>query len=314
MVLWCVHYWFPVSVTQTLQAPGTSEAFQSDGDGGWLTTHPRNTTSSLLLFSLFKLLPPLSAKQGMRLESGITDWTLKLLTATVLLSILSTPWKFKFLCVLGIRDLHLTVPRQKSDEQSCLLHCWWLRTAFLTFLRLDWPPQCKEPPGSVPCRVCAACARVTYAQRTSRTGRPGAMGETCSWSVSRLMSMFLSFLTVLTNARPGQGMQNPRPEMWPQLPWLEQKTYQKFGEDTIFFSVCVSWFCTNQGLNLSREGLSPFSVALMLIQVVTMIYTKLLTYSVVMLNKKIHWKCTNKNYNKGQLGSFFSDLSTQRTF
>lgn len=69
------------------------------------------------------------------------------------------------------------------------------------------------------------------------------------------MSTFLSYFTVLTNARPDQGMQNPRPEMWLQLPWLEQKTYQKFGEDTIFFSVCVTWFCMNQGLNLSPEGL-----------------------------------------------------------
>lgn len=72
------------------------------------------------------------------------------------------------------------------------------------------------------------------------------------------------------------------------------------------FSVFV-WLgsARTKGWIFPPEGLSPFSVALMLIQVITLIYTKLLIYSVVMLNKKIHWKCTNKNYNKGQLGSFF---------
>jgi len=52
----------------------------------------------------------------------------------------------------------------------------------------------------------------------------------------------------------------------------------------------------------------------MLIQVVTLICTELLIYSVVMLNKKIHWKYINKNYNKDQLGYYSSDLFAQRTF
>lgn len=95
----------------------------------------------------------------------------------------------------------------------------------------------------------------------------------------------------------------------PSPSWKPVKNLEKTPS---FLSVCIR-FCTSQGLNLCPEGLSPFSVAVMLIQVVTLIYTELPSYSAIMLSKKIHWKCANKNYNKGQLSYFFSDLFTQRT-
>lgn len=192
----------------------------------------------------------------------------------------------------------LSVPVGKREEWNCLLHCWWLGMALLSL------PDCRpkllslyqKPPWPAQNKDCAAVGR-TFRQSEDCDVLLGLLFHAQGIS-QHLPVLFWTTISRIPLQRRGHN--------WPISTWKPVKNLEKTSP---FLGACVR-FCMSQGLNLHSEDLPPFSMAEMLIQMVTWNHTKLLSYSVI----KIHWKCTNKNYNKGQLDSFFFSYSHKEHF
>lgn len=153
----------------------------------------------------------------------------------------------------------LSVPMGKRQEWNCLLHCCWLGMTLLSFLRPKLLSLYQKPPWPAHNRDYAA------------VGSMKCFWDCCSHAggISQHMPvLFWAMASRIPHQRCGHN--------WPSSSW---KPAKNLGKTSSFLGACVR-FWMSQGLNLHPEDLLPFSVAMMLIQMVTWIHTELLCCNV----------------------------------
>lgn len=261
---------------------------------------PWVSTSSLLHLP-FKWISPLQAEEGHVPEkSCVSTQTFKFLTAPKVLNMLSTHWKWKPLCI-STASTHEHHRELRSMSQCAHGEEGGVERPSALLVAGDGIAELPQTQVALP---VPKASMTSSAQGSCSSGGniQSVRSMKCFWDCSSYVWGISQYLPVLFWTTTSRIPRQTCGHNWPSSSW---KPVKKLVMTSPFLGACVR-FCMSQGLNLHYEDFPPFSMAVMLNHMVTWIHTKLISYSVVILSKKIHWKCTNKNYNKGQLGYFFS--------